>query len=766
MTDPNSASTSSSSSSSAATATASAAVSVSASPPPSPSIPPLRPLSTSTNANNNSNSDGKANDSHSRNVNTNNNDSNGSSGGISPSQSQSSGLHCVNSYNYHSANVSHSSSTNSISSLGSSNGSSSTNGSIRLKTLGRLGLLRRRVSVDSTMSSIITTASTDSSSQSIGDRAHDIDSFARFLRNDRNRMHQRRLLWNIHRNNSDVGKSANNNNANDNEGREATTSSLSSSSSAPPTKLTRRQSEILTAFSASRENHMKPKKDALKEFDSFRRRKSSLSTLDKFNSLFKLRKAKKRSFLETLHLFKLAIRDNRPDLAYAFAARFPTNNNSKIHAALSRAFVMAMVARLEDVVILLVHKNYPGDVNAPAVTVKMEVDQVGSEFNCPSYFTIAISFGLERVVAEMIRCGASMNQTWYSLSPLMQAVTYLGRGHTRLVNLFLECGANPLQGIPYMQYYQMLKFKNMVPHEALANPSNSRPASAVYQISSFKVVPPNPQKVTVQILDAAAGCGNFTIVVLLLSKLSKENISASKLCLLSTQDVDIATLLLDCGADVTQKDYKGNNALHIAAKTGNYPLIPILIHFGIFVDSLNANENTPLSEALLSKQFACARLLIKHGANVNAASLSGETPQSIAKKCRELGDTEEAQQKFFDIKIPSDYDEGEINVDVTINRCRETKAQILKNYSNPTIMVRRHSIVVDVEVDMKRVPPSPAVVTPGGTTLPKASLLRSSSRLSFMGSIRTKGLGKHNEENPSPATDSPTLSSSFNETAV
>ena len=86
-------------------------------------------------------------------------------------------------------------------------------------------------------------------------------------------------------------------------------------------------------------------------------------------------------------------------------------------------------------------------------------------------------------------------------------------------------------------------------------------------------------------------------------------------------------LLLDAGADIHVKDNSGADALAAAALNGNLANVELLIERGARVDAhVTVNRFTPLFFAAWRQDARMARLLIDHGADVNATDANGATP--------------------------------------------------------------------------------------------------------------------------------------------
>ncbi len=98
--------------------------------------------------------------------------------------------------------------------------------------------------------------------------------------------------------------------------------------------------------------------------------------------------------------------------------------------------------------------------------------------------------------------------------------------------------------------------------------------------------------------------------------------------------------LLELGADVDVRNYKGKTGLHYAAKAGFLTVINLLIEKGATIDALDNNGETALFEAIRStikdgeKQRAAIEALLAKGADPNVKNGKGQTPLQIAKRMR------------------------------------------------------------------------------------------------------------------------------------
>lgn len=95
---------------------------------------------------------------------------------------------------------------------------------------------------------------------------------------------------------------------------------------------------------------------------------------------------------------------------------------------------------------------------------------------------------------------------------------------------------------------------------------------------------------------------------------------------------EIVKLLLDKGSnpDVPSQDeesgFKGETALLQAASWGRLEIAKILIKHGANVNAKAAWGAVPLHDAARMGNVEVARLLLEHGADVNAKDYEGKTP--------------------------------------------------------------------------------------------------------------------------------------------
>lgn len=95
---------------------------------------------------------------------------------------------------------------------------------------------------------------------------------------------------------------------------------------------------------------------------------------------------------------------------------------------------------------------------------------------------------------------------------------------------------------------------------------------------------------------------------------------------------NIVKRLLDAGGDVdirNKSDYQGaedETALHAAAFWERHDIAQVLIDAGADVNALDERKRTPLYDATMRANLKIIRLLLEHGANMDARDADGATP--------------------------------------------------------------------------------------------------------------------------------------------
>ncbi|MEC8882674.1 MAG: ankyrin repeat domain-containing protein [Pseudomonadota bacterium] len=96
-------------------------------------------------------------------------------------------------------------------------------------------------------------------------------------------------------------------------------------------------------------------------------------------------------------------------------------------------------------------------------------------------------------------------------------------------------------------------------------------------------------------------------------------------------DIELATLLIHNGADVNATDQTGNTPLMYAAAADNIDLATLLLHNGAAVDATDQAGNTPLMISVQADNADMTKTLLNHNADFTIENASGETALDLAR---------------------------------------------------------------------------------------------------------------------------------------
>lgn len=89
-------------------------------------------------------------------------------------------------------------------------------------------------------------------------------------------------------------------------------------------------------------------------------------------------------------------------------------------------------------------------------------------------------------------------------------------------------------------------------------------------------------------------------------------------------DVELAKIVIDAGANIDEQDRNDNTALHYCVYCKNYELMKYLVDNGANVNIQDSNGNTPLMLAVTRGYKNFSDFLIDNGADKNTKNFNGE----------------------------------------------------------------------------------------------------------------------------------------------
>ncbi|WP_342189704.1 ankyrin repeat domain-containing protein [Spiroplasma endosymbiont of Dilophus febrilis] len=133
-------------------------------------------------------------------------------------------------------------------------------------------------------------------------------------------------------------------------------------------------------------------------------------------------------------------------------------------------------------------------------------------------------------------------------------------------------------------------------------------------------------------------------------------------------NLEIAELLIDNGADVNLQDENDATPLYYAISTNNKEMVQLLINKGANIKNITKNGLTPLYYAIILDNKEMVQLLIEKGANVNMQDENGLTPLHFA--------IEENNQEMVQLLINNNAD---VNIKITSDGATILHYAILNN---------------------------------------------------------------------------------------
>ena len=106
-------------------------------------------------------------------------------------------------------------------------------------------------------------------------------------------------------------------------------------------------------------------------------------------------------------------------------------------------------------------------------------------------------------------------------------------------------------------------------------------------------------------------------------------------------------ILIAAGADITCKDWRGTNALHLAAGWGHDTIVKTLVDRGLDIDSRGHRDKTALMQAAEQARGDMVKMLLDKGARLDLKDQDGRSALQIILDKQMLGEREEIIDKFM-----------------------------------------------------------------------------------------------------------------------
>ncbi|KAJ3368113.1 hypothetical protein GGF31_006821 [Allomyces arbusculus] len=417
-------------------------------------------------------------------------------------------------------------------------------------------------------------------------------------------------------------------------------------------------------------------------------RKEKKGTLDgsgamnKLTNLLGKKKGRQRTTAGLLHLTRMAILEDREDMAISFLDQVPSATIRKKRVDdINHLFLYAVAKRMERLALKMYEKGYPPDVNAPILVPNVAKGEI-PKLAFPSFFLLVVAFGLPNLAMAMVK-RAQLAQAWYGLTPLLVACAIPGPGAVPLVAQLLSHGANPTTGIPVDQYLVHKRLRPRPPAvrramtpsstgtsggvpgtplsttfsfpprsspppmhaanggvrglEGYASTASSAPVAQAFFGTTTYV--PDPVRLAAWVkgravvpLDVAAVSEHLEVANLLLRRLEKRAVREALFCMVLQQNVAVTMALWQAGADIEQRDWGNLTGLHIAARLGHFDLAYLYLETGLDPNLPGENGWTPLHEAVSQRHRDVARLLVRRGARATVVTPQGETAADLGRR--------------------------------------------------------------------------------------------------------------------------------------
>lgn len=156
-------------------------------------------------------------------------------------------------------------------------------------------------------------------------------------------------------------------------------------------------------------------------------------------------------------------------------------------------------------------------------------------------------------------------------------------------------------------------------------------------------------------------------------------------------DADVATLLLDHGADLDARDDLGFAPLNRAARQGNHHVAKLLVARGVDLEAKTLKGSTALYQAAWAGDLKTVRLLLDRGANPNARNMEGFTPLMTAARRAHSEVVRLLLERGADVNLRAN---GKTALEYALEcNCRESTVPILQEHGGQVYAELRRHIV-------------------------------------------------------------------------
>ncbi|XP_043094753.1 ankyrin-1a isoform X5 [Puntigrus tetrazona] len=243
---------------------------------------------------------------------------------------------------------------------------------------------------------------------------------------------------------------------------------------------------------------------------------------------------------------------------------------------------------------------------------------------------IAALAGQEQVVTELVNYGANVNaQSQKGFTPLYMAAQ---ENHLEVVKFLLDNGAN--QTIPTEDGFTPLAVALQQGHENVVALLINHGTKGKVRLPALHIAARNDDTRTAAVL--LQNDPNPDV----LSKQISRTISEES-CDIRTgftplhiaahyENLNVAQLLLNRGADVNFTPKNGITPLHIASRRGNVIMVRLLLDRGAKIDAKTKDELTPLHCAARNGHVRIIEILLDQGAPIQAKTKNGLSPIHMA----------------------------------------------------------------------------------------------------------------------------------------